>query len=62
MEQSYAVAEAWKKTVTKANDKAVVKAAYSQLYDTLLQEVLAKQPLVTKAPNKVLDSISQQDG
>ena len=61
--QSHAAAEAWKKAVTEADDKAVAKAAYSQLYDALHQDVLAKQPSFTKAfKNKVLDSISQQDG
>ena len=63
MAQSHAAAEAWKKAVTEADDKAVAKVAYSQLYDALHQEVLAKQPSFTKAfKNKVLDSISQQDG
>ena len=63
MAQSHAAAEAWKKAVTEADDKAVAKVAYSQLYDALHQEVSAKQPSFTKAfKNKVLDSISQQDG
>ena len=43
MEQSHAAAEAWKKAVTETTDKAVAKAAYSQLYDTLLHSF-------TKAP------------
>ena len=63
MAQYRAAAEAWKKAVTKTNDKAVAKASYSHLYDALYQQVLAKQPLFTKAlKDKVLDSISQQDG
>ena len=61
--QSCAVAEAWKKAVTETDNKAVAKVAYSQLYVTLLQQVLPKQSSFTKAlKDKVLDSISQQDG
>ena len=63
MAQSRAAAEAWKKAVTETEDEAVAKAAYSQLYEALHQQVLAKQPSFTKArKDKVLDSISQQDG
>ena len=33
--QSHAAVEAWKKAVTKTDNKAVAKVAYSQLYDAL---------------------------
>ena len=63
MAQSHAAAEAWKKAVTETDNKAVVKAVYSQLYDTLLQQVLPKQSSFTKAlKDKVLDSVSQKEG
>ena len=63
MAQSHSAAEFWKKAVTETDNKAVAKAVYSHLYDTLLQKVLPKQSSFTKAlKDEVLDSVSQQDG
>ena len=60
---SCAAVETRRDAVIKAKDKDKAKKAYSTLYNTLLTQVLPKQPNFTVVnKQKVLGSILKQDG